>query len=275
MLIIILAQYLTSIFILSKKASIEVISDLNLFCIILTSSITIAAGYIINNFYDSEKDLINRPFKSKIDQLISQQKKLSIYFIFNIIAVIIASYISFKAVIFFSFYIFCIWLYSHKLKRIAFIGNVAATLLAILPFFAIFIYYKNYEPVIFVHAAFLMLIIFMRELIKDLENIKGDIATNYNTIPVFYGEKTTKVILFFISTTCLSISSVLITIFNIGKMAYFFYFALLVLVVFDCVLLFAQSKKQYVFLHNLLKLIIVIGVFSITLLEPSIFVKIF
>ncbi len=275
LLIIILAQYLTSIFILSEKASTEVISDFNLFCIVLSSVITIASGYIINNFYDSEKDLINRPHKSKLDRLVSQQKKLTIYFIFNFTAVIIVSYVSFRAVVFFSVYIFCIWLYSHKLKRITFIGNLSATALAILPFFAIFIYYKNYDSVVFIHAIFLMLILFMRELVKDLENIKGDLANNYNTIPIVYGEKISKKILFIISTICISTSIFLISKCDIGKMTYFFWFVLSVLIIFDILLYSALTKKQYIILHNLLKLIIVIGVFSISMIKPSIFVKIF
>ena len=54
-LIIVLAQYLTSIFILSDKKLFDVIFDLNLFLLIFCSSLSIASGYIINNFYDQKK----------------------------------------------------------------------------------------------------------------------------------------------------------------------------------------------------------------------------
>ena len=89
---------------------------------------TIASGYIINNFYDSEKDLINRPQKSKLDRLVSQNTKLSFYFVLNFLAVVMASYVSFRAVIFFSVYIFAIWFYSHKLKKMPFIGNLTSAI---------------------------------------------------------------------------------------------------------------------------------------------------
>ena len=195
-LIIVLAQYLTSIFILAHNKSLrQVIFDLNLFMLVLASVVTIAGGYIINNFYDSEKDLINRPIKSKLDRLVNQNTKLSFYFVLNFIAVIFASYVSFRSVIFFSIYIFGIWFYSHKLKKLPFIGNLTSAILTITPFFAVFIYYKNFESVIFVHATFLFLVISMRELTKDLENIKGDLALNYHTIPVVYGEKVSKYML--------------------------------------------------------------------------------
>ena len=137
-LIVVVAQYLTSIFIFAHHLPLhKVIFDLNLFMLILASSLTIASGYIINNFYDSEKDLINRPIKSKLDRLVNQNTKLSFYFVLNFLAVVMASYVSFRAVIFFSIYIFAIWFYSHKLKRMPFIGNLTSAILTITPFFII------------------------------------------------------------------------------------------------------------------------------------------
>ena len=79
--IIVLAQYLSAIFILApEKRAISVILDPNLFLIVFISTLTIASGYIINNFYDSKKDLINRPIKSQLDRLVSQNTKLKVYF---------------------------------------------------------------------------------------------------------------------------------------------------------------------------------------------------
>src|SRR5699024_4331620 len=170
----------------------EVLFDFHLFLIVLASALSIAGGYIINNFYDSEKDLINRPHKSILDSYVGQKTKLNVYFILNFLAVIIASAVSFRAVLFFSGYIFILWFYSHKLKKISFIGNITAATLVIIPFFGIFIYYRNFDLVIFVHATYLFLILFIRELVKDLENLKGDFAQNYRTLPVVYGNRITK-----------------------------------------------------------------------------------
>lgn len=197
-LILVLAQYLAAIYILaSDKPWHTVLLDTNLFVIVLASALAIAGGYIINNFYDAEKDIINRPGKSMIDNYTSQNTKLTVYFILNFLSVILASYISFKAVLFFSGYIFLLWFYSHKLKKYPFIGNLTASILTITPFFAIFVYFHNFELIVFAHAGFLYLLIFMRILAKDLANLSGDFAQNYKTIPVVYGEKTTKIILTF------------------------------------------------------------------------------
>lgn len=270
-LVIVIAQYLTSIYILAPQLPLgEVIFDINLFFLVLAGVFTIAAGYIINNFYDSEKDLINRPRKTMLDRLVSQNTKLSIYFILNLLAVLAASYVSFRAVLFYSIYIFGIWLYSHKLKKIPFLGNLVAAILAITPFFVIFIYYGNLAPVIFVHGSFLFLVIAMREMVKDLENLKGDLVQNYRTIPVLFGIKTSKWFLTLLAGFTIIPIFFLINYFALGDMSYYFYGSVLLLLIFLVILWQSRAKTHYLILHNILKFIIVAGVFCIILLDASV-----
>ncbi|QXP61246.1 geranylgeranylglycerol-phosphate geranylgeranyltransferase [Olleya sp. HaHaR_3_96] len=267
-LIIVIAQYLASIYIFaSDKPLKQVLFDVNLLMLVLATGAVIAGGYIINNFYDSEKDLINRPNKTLLDKLVSQNTKLSFYFVLNFSAVVMASYVSFKPVLFFSFYIFSIWFYSHKLKKIPIVGNVVSAVLTLTPFFVIFVYYYNFKSVIFVHATFLFLIILIRELTKDLENIKGDLTLNYRTIPIVYGENMSKKII-----TCLVVLTLfpvyfLITKFDVGDMYFYFYMCEILLITYLLLLWKSTTKTQYLWLHNILKFIIVAGVFSILLID--------
>jgi 4-hydroxybenzoate polyprenyltransferase len=267
-LVIALAQYLASIYILAPDLPLrKVVFDLNLFCIVLSSTLVIAGGYIINSFYDSEKDLINKPRKSMLDRLVGQRTKLSAYFTMNFLAAFFASYVSFRAVFFFSAYIFGIWFYSHKLKKVPFLGNFISATLAIAPFFAVFVYYKNFDTVIFVHALFLFLLILAREMIKDLENIAGDIAQNYKTIPILYGTKISKIGITVLIATTLIPSLLLINYFDVGYMYLYFIACIALLGVFLVLLWKSRTKFHYVWLHNILKLIIVLGVFSILLIN--------
>ncbi len=271
--IIALAQYLSAVFIFSpEKRALSVIMDFNLFIIVIASSLTIASGYIINNFYDSKKDLINRPNKSQIDRLVSQPTKLQVYFTVNFIVALLAMLVSFKALGFFSVYIFLIWFYSHKLKKYPIIGNLTASSLAVLPFFAILLYYKNLYPQIFAHAAFLSLLILIREIIKDLENIKGDIANDYKTIPVKYGEifaKRTITILTFLTIIPVYF---LVETYDVGYMDIYFYISFIILIFFLLLLWKAKNKIQFLRLHNILKFLIVTGVFSIVLINPDVLI---
>lgn len=269
-LVIALAQYLASIYILSPDLPLrKVLLDLNLFFIVLASALAIAGGYIINSFYDSEKDLINKPRKSMLDRLVSQRTKLSTYFVLNFASVIFASYVSFRAVIFFSAYIFGIWLYSHKLKKIPLLGNIVSATLAITPFFAVFVYYKNFETVIFVHAIYLFLLILVREFIKDMENMAGDLAQGYKTIPLIYGTKASKGLSTALVVLTLIPALSLIYYFEVGYMYVYFAASVALLILFIVLLWRSNSKKDYVWLHNILKFIIVIGAFSILLIDVN------
>tara|TARA_R110002051_G_scaffold298457_4_gene365308 strand:- start:13389 stop:14294 length:906 start_codon:yes stop_codon:yes gene_type:complete len=267
-LMIVIAQYLASIYILSPELPLrKVVFDVNLFLIVLASAMVIAAGYIINNFYDAEKDLINKPHKTMLDRIVSQRFKLSTYFVLNFLATFVASYVSFKAVLFFSSYIFGIWIYSHKLKKVPFMGNFVSATLAVSPFFVVFVYYRNFETVIFVHALFLFLLILAREIIKDLENIAGDISQNYKTIPILFGERISKVLIGILICLTLIPSLLLIMKFEVGYMYFYFIGCILFLILFLILLLKSESKKHYIVLHNILKFIIIAGVFSILLIN--------
>ncbi|MDB9873898.1 geranylgeranylglycerol-phosphate geranylgeranyltransferase [Flavobacteriaceae bacterium] len=269
--LIVIAQYITAVFIMapSSQSLSEVLLDRSLFALILATVGAIASGYIINNFYDSEKDSINRPRKSTLEQYVSQNTKLILYFIINFIVVIIASYVSFRSVLFFSIYIFAIWFYSHKIKKRPIIGNLISAILTITPFFAIFLYYKNYSGLIFVFGFYLFLILAMRELVKDLENLKGDLTLDYKTVPVVYGEKTAKIMIALLVLINILVTGYLVSTYDLGKMDYFFYGSISLLFIVVFLVYKAQRQQQYVWIHNLLKLLVLLGVFSIVLLNPS------
>lgn len=267
-LILILAQYLAAIYIISPNLPLgDVLFDPYLALIVLSSALVIAAGYIINSFYDSEKDLINKPRKSMLDRLVPQRTKISAYFVLNFSGVLLAASVSFRAALFFASYIFGIWLYSHRLKKIAFVGNIVSATLTIAPFFAVFVYYKNFDPAIFGHAIFLFLLILSRELIKDMENIAGDMAQNYRTIAVRYGTAFSKRCISFLVSLAVLSALMLIVYFDVGFMYIYFIAAILALLFFQALLWVARTKKHYVWLHNILKFIIVSGVFGILLID--------
>ncbi|CAM1350891.1 geranylgeranylglycerol-phosphate geranylgeranyltransferase [Tenacibaculum crassostreae] len=269
-LILIAAQYLAAIFIFSDTKSIKpVVFDWHLLYLVIATVCVVAAGYIINNFYDKNADKINRPIKTGIDSYVKQETKLRLYFTLNFIGFFFGWLVSWRAALFFSIYIFGIWFYSHKLKKHALIGLITATVLTILPFFVVFVHYKNFSTVIFVHAIFLFLVIMIRELIKDLENIKGAIANNYNTFPVIYGELNTKKIIVFLMLLTLIPIGILNTYPAIEYMKYYFYLAAITLLFIGFYTWNSTHKNQYRLAHNILKVLLLIGVFSLLFIDKS------
>ncbi len=267
-LMICIAQYLTAIFILSKRPIRQVLFDRHLFVIVLAGALAVAGGYIINAFYDKEKDLINEPTRAMIQRLVGQNTQLTLYFILNFLSVIVASYVSFRAVLFFSIYIFMMWFYSHRLKKIVLVGNIVSGILSIIPFFAIFVYYHNFQKIIFVHAAFLYYLLLAKDFVKDLQNIKGDFALGYHTIATDYGEKSSKQLISVLIGLTLICIYFLTAFPDTGTMKYYFILAAILLIsVFIPILWKSRTEVHYAFLRNLLKIIIVVGVFCIVLIR--------
>ena len=263
--LLLLAQYLTSIFILSGFESWKIIFDNNLFLVILCSTICIVSGFIINDYYDTKKDSINTPIKFKLGESINDKTKLFLYFFLNLLVVLVSSLISMRAIVFFSIYIFFIWFYSHKLRKLVFIGNLFYSILTITPFFAILLYFKKIEFIIIAYALFLFFILLLKDIVKDMKNLKGDFSANHKTIPVVFGESFTKTLISLLSIINIFLILNLFLNFNSGFMYFYYFLALAVMVYFMFKLYHSKSTAQYLFLHNLLRFLITAGVFSIVL----------
>ena len=263
--LLVFAQYLTSIFILSSSESWKIIFDKNLFLVILCSTICIVSGFIINDYYDTKKDSINTPIKFKLGESINDKTKLFLYFFLNLLVVLVSSLISMRAILFFSIYIFFIWFYSHKLRKLVFIGNLFYSILTITPFFAILLYFKKIEFIIIAYALFLFFILLLKDIVKDMKNIKGDFSVNHKTIPVVFGESFTKTLVSLLSIINIFLILNLFLNFNSGLMYFYYFLALAVMIYFMFKLYFSKSTAQYLFLHNLLRFLITAGVFSIVL----------
>lgn len=272
-LVLVAAQYLAAIFIFSPNKSLHVLLDYHLFFIVLASVCVVASGYIINNFYDVRLDRINRPLKTELDNVVNQQTKLRIYFALNFLGFAFGLLVSLQAALFFSIYIFAIWFYSHKLKKYPFIGLITATILTILPFFAVFVHFKNFSKIIFVHASFLFLILLLRQLMKDLENMRGAIANNYSTFPIKYGERESRRFGILIILITFFPAIILLNLPASGYMKYYFAFSLVALTFIAFMLWKYNLRKYYALLHNVLKIMLLLGIVSLLFIDPSVLVE--
>src|SRR5690606_15145645 len=132
---LILAQYMASLFIFNEgKNHLEILLDKNLNFIIIASALSAAAGYIINNFYDLEKDAISRPLQNYVERFVSQNFKLNVYLALNILALGIAFLVSWRVAVFFLVYQFMVWFYSHKVNKLVWFNNLYSVILMVFPF---------------------------------------------------------------------------------------------------------------------------------------------
>jgi len=267
-LIISIAFVLTAKYIfVPEKNFWQLLTNFNFDLLLLASAVSIASGYIINSFYDYRKDIINRPGITLVEQSLNQKLRLYLYFFLNFSAVLLAGLISWRAALFFSVYIFLIWLYSHKIQHYAFWGNILYAVLSIFPFFAIFLFFKKFDSFIFWHAIFLFLLLLNKNIVKNFVNLKGDLAQGYQTLPVKLGDQKAKWVLFTAGLLQLIPIYLLLKHPTLGYMKY--YFLVFVCLYYPGLVLFFRTKKihQYKYFYSLLKFLLVLGVFSIVLVQ--------
>ena len=265
-LLVVMAQYLASLYIIHHRSEWKkVLLDPNLFFLALSSAFLIAAGYIINGFYDSEKDMINKPKVAMFNQMVSKPFRLYCYFGFNAVGIIFAWLVNWEIVLFHFLFSFGLWLYSHKFKKILFVGNITGTLLSIVPFFSISIYYHTITPFIILYVGFVFLIELTREIVKDMLAMKGDMIMGYNTIPVEFGMKNTKWIVMAFQALTISIPFFLYMIKGVSVIMLYFLFSALLIFVSMVMLMFSEEKETFSRVNTIYKFILLAGILSITL----------
>jgi len=265
-LLLSLAFLLTGKYFFAKNRTfLDLLTDYKFIALLLATITSIASGYIINSFYDTKKDLINRPQKTILEQQLPQKNKLYLYFLLNLLAVTVAGFISWRASLFFSVYIFLIWFYSHKIQKISFVNNLWLTLLSIFPFFGIFLYFKTFNGFIFWHAIFLFLILFIKNLLKDFIKLKGDLVEGKKTIPLVLGEQKAKNVMLVVSLFTFVPIWHLLQYPYIGYMKYYFYISMFLYATGFTLFYFKNSYAHY--FYTLVKLLLSLGVLAIVLID--------
>lgn len=183
------------------------------FILLMLSSVTIAAaGYIINDYFDLNIDLINKPDKLVVDKIISRRWVIMWHLLLSSIGVALAIYLDFTSPVKFLTLanLACVgflFLYSISLKKKLLTGNILISLLT--AWVILVITYAetsnllrsiNIAPsttkvtrISFLYAGFAFIISLIREVVKDMEDIEGDRKYNCYTMPIAWGINTSKV----------------------------------------------------------------------------------
>jgi 4-hydroxybenzoate polyprenyltransferase len=269
-------------------------AELDFLLLVLATVFIMAAGNIINDFFDLEIDRINKPDRIIIDNTISIETARIIYFVLNLIGVTIGIYLSFKIAqiqlsLIFVLTAYLLYAYSRKYKRNPFIGNfIVATLSSftlfmvwLFEYFAIQLENIDFEylnaavllisKIVLAYVLFAFLVSLIRELIKDVEDIEGDSQINCRTIPVLLGANKSKLIIgFLILLGIVFMSYAQIILWQNSLQLIFWYFMFSVQPLFIYLFIYlakAKTKKQFHYLSILTKVIMLIGILSIFFIQ--------
>lgn len=264
---IVIAQFFSALFVFSTLSFLEILNDRNIFLLIFSSVFIIMAGYIINDFFDKKKDFINYPLRLLIENKISSSTKLYLYILLNSIGLILSSLVSFRAFLFFAFYLALIALYSIRLSKVLLVRNLISVFLYVIPIFAIALYYKNFNYSIFLNAFLLTIILLVKSLIKDLINTLGDISVNVESVPLIYGETKTKIVITVLTIVIIFTDIILINEIESYYRILYLQFLIPFFIILIVTLWFFKNKLAFFILNNLIKFIIVLGILFLIFIE--------
>lgn len=295
LIIIALTQYALRYLVLHKILEANQLASAmghTLFHLMVISTLCIAAaGYIINDYFDVKTDLINHPNTVVVDKIIKRRWAIILHIVLTSLGILLGAYTALKTgylrlVGFHLVAAILLWFYSTHFKKQLLVGNlVVATLTAAVVFMPFMFemgvlqyqqpgFHKLYTTVVLtclkmsvLFALFAFLTTLAREVIKDLEDFEGDQLTGSQTMPIVWGNVSSK--LFTCFTLFITIILLSVAIYNHFK-AYQTFFSPTPLYIFGGLilpLLFliiwiikAKNKTHYKQSSLLLKVIMLIGI---------------
>ena len=277
---------------------------IDFFLLVLSSVLIAAGGYIINDYFDTKIDLVNKPNRLIVGRTIKRRVAMGLHIFITSIGLLIGLYVAFRVNAWWLVSIqiisaILLWYYSINFKRRILIGNIIiAMLTALVPLTSgiyelvliennsnkiisglqsiyaeqkisyLISYFNSGWNSVFVwimgYTIFAFLLTFIREIIKDLEDIEGDKEYDCKTFPIVYGMKASSVLcnaFIFLTIFLLAIvqySQILAS--DYVSFIYFFLFLQLPLVYISFRVKNAKKKKDFSISSSLVKIVMLFGV---------------
>jgi 4-hydroxybenzoate polyprenyltransferase len=180
----------------------------NFVILIIVTILIAASGYIVNDIYDYNLDQINKPERVVLGKFLKSRDAIIIYMLFNSLAIVLSIFLCIKIkqeiyILVFLLIIYCLWLYSKKLKKYKIIGNILIAFFISLSILNVPLFsYKNILSddrffvflIISIYSVLAFLINVKREIIKDIEDIEGDKMHKVKSLPIIFGTKKSKLV---------------------------------------------------------------------------------
>lgn len=268
LVLIVLTQALVQACLLTPGINWHRLQDPYFWLLVLATVCIAAAGYIINDYYDVKIDAINKPDKLLVGRRIRRRRAMFAHLILSAIGVLLGLLLSLPVALINLGAVLLLWGYSARLKKMLLVGNIAIALLSASMLLVVAVYDNTLNRTTLGYAFFALLISLIREIIKDIEDMKGDASFDCRTLPIVAGMRGAKLVLYPLMALFLAFV-VVVMAHPASSLVFDGYMLALVLapsVWLLVKLVRADRRRDFTFLSNLNKLIMFTGIVSMLLL---------
>jgi 4-hydroxybenzoate polyprenyltransferase len=263
LVIIGITQYFTAAFLVDRTT----LDDGRLFLLSVSTVLIAAAGYIINDYYDVKIDYINKPERVVIGKNIPRRYAILFHVVLSGIGILIGLLLSWRIAALNVLSAFLLWLYSNNLKRLPFIGNFSVAFLTGMSVWIVDLLYRHGSALIVIYASFAFFMTLVREIIKDMEDLKGDNTFGCRTLPIVWGLRRTKFVIYFILAV-FALTVILINQFYKAlPLEYFLIFLFIPLLILLYRLIRADTTRDFAALSTFCKIIMLLGILSMAFVK--------
>jgi 4-hydroxybenzoate polyprenyltransferase len=245
--------------------------------LVLATFLAAASGYIINDYLDVKIDYINKPHKVVVGNAISRRTAMFLHLAFNVLAFLLGLLVSVKLAAWIVVCAVLLWFYSVIFKKSFVLGNLLISALSAFVVLILALFDTSISIyLVWAYSFFAFTGTFIREVIKDMEDMRGDKQYKSKTLPIKLGVRYTKMLLTRI--TIMMLVLIFIHVF-LGQSlmafthkyaillyaGYMMLFVALPLLVFLYLLYRSDTKQHFATLSTFMKIIMLLGISSMML----------
>lgn len=269
LLLIILSQALVQASLLANGINWGKVLEPGFLVLTFSTVCIAAAGYIINDYYDIKIDAINKPERVVVGKAIRRRPALFIHMVLSLTGIALGFWLMLPVGLINLGTVLLLWGYSDRLKKMPLIGNLVIALLSASMLLIVAVYAGKLNKITISYAVFAFLISLIREIIKDMEDMRGDASFDCRTLPIVLGIRRAKYVLY--PVIAVFFAFLLFVIFHpVTSAGFDVYMLLLVLlpgVWLVIKLVRADRKRDFTYLSDLGKFVMLTGILSMLLLN--------
>ncbi|MFN7012846.1 MAG: geranylgeranylglycerol-phosphate geranylgeranyltransferase [Bacteroidia bacterium] len=302
LIIIALTQYLIRYAIIEPMISLSSfelqLSHFNFFLMSFATVLIAAGGYIINDYFDTRIDRLNRPNLVVIDTYIKRRVAMGAHIVSSITGILLGFYVAAQAGVYQLGFIYAIssgmlWFYSTDFKRQLLLGNLVISFLTSLvpimvPLFEIPLLNKAYGEILLeantnftflirfvgAYSIFAFISSMIREIIKDMEDVIGDSSFGRTTLPIAIGIEKSKMVVIFLSLILIiGLAYIQYLQLNANDFVFFSYILIAIQIPIAYLLIKlkrAKEKIEFALISKIIKMIMLVGILSSVLVYITI-----